>query len=121
MSVETKKPPVPKEKYQHFIGLYEQVKIDGLESQTFNRLFSDMYQAEVIAPFDYTDWQAARTAWNNPAYRFEELSLHDLQHHLSAIFYADRFEEGTVVSAYNSGLFEKIFQSMQQKIEALQN
>lgn len=121
MSFDIMKPALSKAKYQHFIGLYKQVKQDGLESNTFNQLLRDMYQAELIAPFDYTDWQAARTAWNNPAYNFDALTLHDLQQHLNAIFYADRFEEGTVVSAYNSGLFEKIFSSMEEKITTLQN
>lgn len=121
MSFEVVKPTLPKAKYQHVISLYQQVKKDGLESKTFNQLLRDLYQADMIAPFDYTDWQKARTAWNNPAYNFDALTLHDLQQHLNAIFYADRFEEGTIVSAYNSGLFEKIFNSMEQKIAALQN
>jgi hypothetical protein len=121
MSIEIGKPTLAKADYQHFIGLYQQVKQDGLESKTFNQLLRDMYQAELIAPFDYTDWQTARAAWNNPAYHFEALNLFELQQHLNAIFYADRFEEGTVVSAFNSGLFEKIFSSMEQKIALLQN
>lgn len=121
MSFEMEKPNLAKAQYQHFIGLYRQVKQDGLESHTFNQLLRDMYEADVIAPFDYTDWQTARAAWNNPSYNFNALTLFELQQHLNAIFYADRFEEGTIVSAFNSGLFEKIFNSMEQQIQALQN
>lgn len=121
MSFKMDKPTLAKAQYQHFIGLYQQVKQDGLESYTFNQLLRDMYEADVIAPFAYTDWQTARAAWNNPSYNFDALTLFELQQHLNAIFYADRFEEGTIVSAYNSGLFEKIFNSMEQQIQALQN
>lgn len=121
MPNETQTNILPKAQYQHFISLYQQVKEDGLESQTFNKLFRDLYQAEVIAPFNYVDWEPARTAWNNPSFNFNALSLQDLQHHLTAIFCADRYEEGTVVCAYHSGVFEKIFASMAQKIEALHN
>ena len=60
MSFEMEKPNLAKAQYQHFIGLYRQVKQDGLESHTFNQLLRDMYEADVIAPFDYTDWQTAR-------------------------------------------------------------
>ena len=112
---------LPKAQYQHFISLYRQVKEEGLESQTFNRLFSDLYRADVATPFRYTDWQPARNAWHNPDFNFNNLSLFDLQQHLHAIFYADRFEEGTIVSAYNSGVFEKIFASMELQIQTLSN
>ena len=110
-----------KTQYQHFINLYRQVKEEGLESQTFNQLFRALYESKVIQPFDYIDWQSARQAWSNPAFSYANLSLVELFEHLTAIFRADRFEEGTIVSAFNSGLFEKIFQSLEQKIKTLQN
>ena len=112
---------LPKTQYQHFINLYRQVKEEGLESQTFNQLFRALYSSKVIAPFDYIDWESARQAWSNPNFQFDHLSLVELFEHLTAIFRADRYEEGTIVSAFNSGLFEKIFQSMEQKIQTLQN
>jgi hypothetical protein len=112
---------LPKTQYQHFINLYRQVKEEGLESQTFNQLFKALYQSKVIQPFDYMDWQSARQAWSNADYDFSRLSLVELFEHLTAIFRADRFEEGTIVCAFNSGLFEKIFQSMEQKVQTLQN
>ena len=112
---------LPKTQYLHFISLYRQVKEEGLESQTFNQLFKALYESKVIQPFDYIDWQSARQAWNDPGYDFAQLSLVELFEHLTAIFRADRFEEGTIVCAFNSGLFEKIFQSLEQKIQTLQN
>ena len=121
MPFETKTNLLPKAQYQHFINLYRQVKEEGLESQTFNRLFRELYQAEVIAPFEYTDLAPVRDAWTNPHYNFSSLSLVQLQQHLNAIFYADRHEEGTIVCAYNSGVFEKIFTSMDAQIQALNN
>lgn len=121
MPVETKTNLLAKAQYQHFINLYRQVKEEGLESQTFNRLFRELYQAEVIAPFVYTDWKPALSAWSNPEYNFNNLSLLELQQHLNAIFYADRFEEGTIVCAFNCGVFEKIFNAMELHLEALSN
>lgn len=121
MPIEIEQPLLPKNRYQHFIALYRQVKQEGLESHTFNHLFRALYQDQVVTPFRYTDWQAARSAWNKPAHHFNALSLLQLQQHLHAIFYADRFEEGTIVCAYNSGVFEKIFNSMELHIQALNN
>jgi len=121
MPIETKTNLLPKAQYQHFISLYREVKEEGLESETFNRLFRELYQADVIAPFEYTDLKPVQSAWSNPDYNFNNLSLLQLQEHLNALFYADRYEEGTIVCAYNSGVFEKIFAGMEAQIQALSN
>ena len=121
MPAETKTTLLPKAQYQQIISLYHQVKEEGLESPTFNRLARELCRAEVIAPFSYTHLKPARSAWSRPDYNLANLSLAELQQHLNAIFYADRFEEGTIVSAYNCGVFEKIFAGMEQHLQALNN
>ena len=102
---------LPKTRYQYFIDLYQQVKKDGLESPTFNKLYKELHLSEVIFSFDWIGWQPAKEVWNED-YNFDNLSLLELAQHLSAIFRADYYNEGTVVSAYYRGLFEKIFSAM---------
>lgn len=112
---------LPKSQYQQLVNLFQQVKEHGLESQKFNQLYRALHQSQLIFSFNWMDWPPAQQALTNKDFQFDDLSLLELSQHLTAIVRADYYSEGTIVSAYHSGVFEKIFKSMEQKIQAMNN
>lgn len=112
--------PLTKSQYEHLISLYRQVKEEGIESKVFNQLYKALYVKEPVISFDEKN-PAPLSEVLYAHHRFEAFSLPELSLHLAAVVQADRFAEGTIVSAYNNGLFEKIFESMEQKVRLLQN
>jgi len=75
-----------------------------------------VYNMPIIINFDWGSWEEGWEMLNNKDYNFDTLDLPTKCKMITAIVRSDRFCEGALVSAFESGLILKILKSIEKQI-----
>lgn len=94
------------EEYQELLELYLKGKKQGVNSDAFSQFHEKLYILGIIFNFDWMNWEEGRHAFNKPDFDYSNLSPTELSKHLTAIFRADRFSDGTIEKALNRGVLD---------------
>ena len=80
-----------------------------MSSDTFDELHKMIYGLKLIFNFNWMGWYSGWKNINNTSFDYSNISLLDLSMYLTAIFRADRFNDGTIVLSFRNGTLDKIF------------
>ncbi len=75
-----------------------------------------VYAIPVIIDFDWGSWDAGRKMARDDNFNFDSIDLHTKCKLITAIVRNDRFCEGALVSAFESGLILKILKSIEKNV-----
>ena len=75
-----------------------------------------VYRLPIIISFDWGAWEEGRKIASNDDFDLDTLDLPAKCKLITAIVRSDRFCEGTLVSAFESGLILRILKSIEKQI-----
>jgi hypothetical protein len=67
----------------------------------------------VIKDFDWQSWDEGREMLNNPYFDFNTVDLETKRRLITLLVRSDRFNEGTLISAFESGVILNILKAME--------
>ena len=74
-------------------------------------------QSGALISFDYTQWDDGWNITGNNEFDFDSIDIPTKCKLISAIIRIDRFSEGSLVDAFESGLILKILQSINRQLQ----
>ncbi len=77
-----------------------------------------VYSIPIIIAFDWVHWDEGRQIARNPDFDYDTLDLVTKCKLITAIVRSDRFSEGALVAAFESGLILKILKSIEKEVTA---
>lgn len=66
----------------------------------------------VIKNFDWLSWNEGKEMLNNPSFNYNSIDLETKLRLITLLVRSDRFNEGTLISAFESGVILKILKAM---------
>ena len=75
-----------------------------------------VYTIPIMIAFDWVHWDKGRKIARNPDFDFNTLDLVTKCKLITAIVRSDRFSEGALVAAFESGLILKILKSIEKEV-----
>ncbi len=75
-----------------------------------------VYEIPIVISFDWGSWQEGREIANNPDFDFDSIDIPTKCKLITAIVRNDRFSDGALVSAFESGLILKILRSIERQL-----
>lgn len=69
----------------------------------------------VIKDFDWQSWDEGKEMLNNPSFDFNVIDLKTKRRLITFLVRHDRFNEGTLISAFESGVILKILKVLKNK------
>jgi uncharacterized protein DUF6508 len=87
-----------------------------LEDELVSKFFNTAYFLGIIVVFDWATWTEGIDVLNNPNADFNQYELSDLCKLLTIIVRADKFCEGYLINAFETGTVTKIVEAMQAKL-----
>ena len=82
----------------------------------FHKFLNAIYSIPIIINFDWGAWKEGQQIANNADFDFDTLDLVTKCKLITAIVRNDRFCEGALVSAFESGLILKILKSIEKEV-----
>ncbi len=76
-----------------------------------------VYDIPVVVSFDWSSWQEGREILNNPDFDFDKLDVPDKCRLITIIVRSDRFSDGALVEAFESGVILKILKSIRCQVK----
>jgi hypothetical protein len=83
-----------------------------IESSIVTQFVKIVYELPIIISFDWSSWDGGRKIAQDENFDFDTIDISTKCKLLTAIIRNDRFCEGTLVSAFDSGLILKILLSI---------
>ena len=80
------------------------------------RFLKVVYSIPIIISFDWVSWEEGRKIASNPDFDFDSVNLVTKCKLITAIVRNDRFCEGALVAAFESGLILKILESIEKEV-----
>ena len=87
------------------------------ESSIITLFLKIAYELPFIISFDWGSWDEGRNIAQNEDFDFDTIDIPTKCKLITAIVRNDRFCEGTLISAFNSGLILKIIRSIRNSIK----
>lgn len=78
-----------------------------------------VYEIPIVVRFDWGSWDEGREIARNPNFNFDTIDLMAKCMLITAIVRNDRFCEGALVSAFQTGLILKILKSIKKEVDGL--
>lgn len=97
---------------QELVEQCKQAEREGRTSPSFSAFYENVYALELVFPFDWPAWEPASTAAQQKGYDYNIHSPLEISMHLTAIFRADRFCEGTLECALEMGTLGRIMEAL---------
>ena len=95
----------------------EQVEEENcIESPIVSQFLDIVYGLPIIINFDWGAWEEGRKIASNDDFDYDTLDLPAKCKLITSIVRSDRFCEGTLVSAFESGLILRILKSIEKQI-----
>ena len=94
---------------------------DCIESPIVSQFLDIVYRLPIIISFDWGAWEEGRKIASNDDFDYDTLDLPAKCKLITAIVRNDRFCEGALVSAFESGLILRILKSIEKQILPLCN
>ncbi len=103
--------------FADFFALYEQLTpgdndAEIIHNDSFRILHEKLYDLKLIFDFDWRAWHRGWKHIKNTRFDYSRSSLLDISMYLTAIFRADRFNEGTIVQNIKNGTIGKILEQL---------
>ena len=92
-----------------------------IEAPIVSQFLHIVYRLPIIISFDWGAWEEGRKIASNDDFDLDTLDLPAKCKLITAIVRSDRFSEGTLVSAFESGLILRILKSIEKQILPLCN
>ena len=86
------------------------------EAPIVSQFLHIVYRLPIIISFDWGAWEEGRKIASNDDFDLDTLDLPAKCKLITAIVRSDRFSEGTLVSAFESGLILRILKSIEKQI-----
>ena len=99
---------ISRKDYKELLLLFQEGKKQGVHSEAFTKFHEKLYVLGIIFSFDWMPWEEGQTAFNSNPYDYAGLPLLELSKHITAIFRADRFNDGTIASAMDKGILDNL-------------
>ncbi len=93
-----------------------QISFDVPRAPIVSQFIEVVYAIPVIIDFDWGSWDAGRKMARDDNFNFDTTDLHTKCKLITAIVRNDRFCEGALVSAFESGLILKILKSIEKDV-----
>jgi len=74
------------------------------------------YDIPIIIPLDWGKWEKGREIINNPYFDCQTINITTICRTITAIVRSDRFCEGALISAFESGLILKLLVSLENQL-----
>ena len=74
------------------------------------------YDIPIIIPFDWGKWEKGREIINNPNFDCKTIDIATICKTITTIVRSDRFCEGALISAFESGLILKLLVSIENQL-----
>ena len=87
-----------------------------IEAPIVSQFLHIVYKLPIIISFDWGAWEEGRKIASNDDFDLDTLDLPAKCKLITAIVRSDRFSEGTLVSAFESGLILRILKSIEKQI-----
>ena len=87
-----------------------------LEDEIVSKFFNTAYFLGIVVVFDWSSWTEGIDILNNPASDFNQYDLSTLCKLLTIIVRGDKFCEGYLINAFETGTVTKIVEAMQAKL-----
>ena len=110
---------IPKVESTSKFGEWEEENIlfpDCIEAPIVSQFLHIVYRLPIIISFDWGAWEEGRKIASNDDFDYDTLDLPAKCKLITAIVRSDRFCEGTLVSAFESGLILRILKSIEKQI-----
>jgi len=87
-------------------------------SPIVEKFLEAVYGIPIIVAFDWMKWAEGQDILSKADYDFDSLDLVTKCKLITAIVRSDRFSEGALVSAFNSGVVLRILKSIEREVTA---
>ena len=75
-----------------------------------------VYEMPLMVSFDWPSWEEGQKMLNDPGFDFDSIDIPTKCKLITAIIRNDRFADGTLVQAFESGLILEILKSIQRQL-----
>jgi hypothetical protein len=89
-------------------------------SPVVHRFDEIVYELPIIINFDWVKWDEGREIVNDDDFNFNSIDIPKKCKILTAIVRSDRFSDGAIIYAFNSGLILKILKSIEDQLQVEQ-
>ncbi len=89
-----------------------------VESLIVSRFHKIVYDLPIVISFDWGSWNEGRKIVNDKNFNFDSIDIPTMCKIITAIVRNNRFCDGALVSAFESGLILKILKSIKHQINA---
>lgn len=108
---------ISKDDFQKLILLFDKLKEQGYDddfmlNKVFQELHEKLYAMKLVFNFKWMVWYKGWKNINDTNFDYSHCSLLDLSMYLTAIFRADRFNDGTIETNFRNGTLDKIFNAL---------
>ncbi len=86
-----------------------------IENQVVSEFRELAHELQVIKDFDWQSWNEGREMLNNPSFDYNAVDLETKRRLITYLVRNDRFNEGTLISAFESGVVLKILKALEYK------
>ncbi len=83
-----------------------------VESEVVSRFHKIVYEMPIIINFDWSSWDEGKIMFNDKNFDFDSIDIPTKCKLITAIVRNDRFCDGVLVDAFDSGLILKILKSI---------
>jgi len=87
-----------------------------VESTIVSRFHQIVYDLPIVISFDWGSWKEGRKIVNDKNFNFDSIDIPTKCKIITAIVRNDRFCDGALVSAFESGLILKILKSIENQL-----
>jgi len=83
-----------------------------IESPVVSEFRELAHKLLIIKNFDWQSWEEGRKILTNPSFDFNTVDLETKRRLITLLVRSDRFNEGTLISAFESGVILRILKAM---------
>lgn len=102
------------EEWENLIESYRDLKREGLGGEAFPIFHAMLYDLKIIFSFNWIRWNERERLLIGSEADFEKLNLLEISMLLTFIFRSDRFNDVSIINAFNKGILDKIFKRLDQ-------
>lgn len=81
-----------------------------------SRFIELAYKLDLVIPFDWPNWKEGKSILNDPGFDYNTLDPETLCKLITMMVRADRYNDGYLISCFESGIVLKILESLKGKV-----
>lgn len=113
---------IPAAEWNELLRLYDAVDMSSAKRpyhypDSFEPFHQKLYDLKMIFSFPWMQWDEGRAKYDDPAFDFRACSLLEASMFLTAIMRSERFCDGTIISAFESGKVPALMEGIRNKVQ----